>query len=116
MRKIIKKRPERALEKRTGKKKWKLRRQESNLRPPGYEPGELTAAPRRDYIVARGRSESSPASEMVSGLAIVEKKLGAGPSGDFSYQDVVCPRGLDRAFDRRRVSQLPQDRTERLAS
>src|SRR3954447_12427898 len=24
-----------------------LRRQESNLRPPGYEPGELTAAPRR---------------------------------------------------------------------
>lgn len=29
----------------------KLRRQESNLRPPGYEPGELTAAPRRTGIL-----------------------------------------------------------------
>ncbi len=29
------------------KARKKLRRQESNLRPPGYEPGELTAAPRR---------------------------------------------------------------------
>ena len=32
-----------------------LRRQESNLRPPGYEPGELTAAPRRTLIIAGSR-------------------------------------------------------------
>src|SRR5215217_3086743 len=31
----------------------RLRRQESNLRPPGYEPGELTAAPRRTRIISR---------------------------------------------------------------
>ena len=37
-----------------------LRRQESNLRPPGYEPGELAAAPRRKWILPYSFTEGKP--------------------------------------------------------
>ena len=37
-----------------------LRRQESNLRPPGYEPGELTAAPRRTRSIPPPRPNGKP--------------------------------------------------------
>src|SRR5439155_1686830 len=43
----------------------KLRRQESNLRPPGYEPGELTAAPRRKGIISLSTLEGNPLEDFV---------------------------------------------------
>src|SRR5262245_61314262 len=43
-----------------------LRRQESNLRPPGYEPGELAAAPRRTGTISRTPAEGKTPPEIFS--------------------------------------------------
>ncbi len=32
--------------------RYELRRQDSNMRPPGYEPGELPTAPLRDVTIS----------------------------------------------------------------
>ncbi len=46
---IIVKRPEAFVYRRSGR--LLLRRQDSNVRPPGYEPGELPTAPLRDLSI-----------------------------------------------------------------